>query len=68
LGKDAAPSYLVGAGSLPTPTRQCYPTAALAGLGTRWLLDYTVHEQLARAAQAQLFDDWQIDTVPLSLS
>jgi hypothetical protein len=27
-----------------------------------------VHEQLARAAQAQLFDDWQIDTVPLSLS
>ncbi|TLX62287.1 LysR family transcriptional regulator [Stutzerimonas nosocomialis] len=42
-----------------------YLAAGLAGLGILWLPDYMAREHLARDELAPLFEDWQLDPMPM---
>jgi len=42
-----------------------YLAAGLAGLGILWLPDYMAREHLARGELAPLFEDWQLDPMPM---
>ncbi len=42
-----------------------YLAAGLAGLGILWLPDYMAKEHLARGELMPLFEDWQLDPMPL---
>ncbi|MBA1271785.1 LysR family transcriptional regulator [Stutzerimonas azotifigens] len=42
-----------------------YLAAGLAGLGILWLPDYMAREQLARGELVPLFEDWQLDPMPM---
>jgi len=42
-----------------------YLAAGLAGLGVLWLPDYMAREHLARGELVRLFDDWQLDPMPM---
>ena len=45
-----------------------YLAAALAGLGIAWLPDYMAKDHLARGELVRLFDDWQLDAMPLYIA
>lgn len=42
-----------------------YIAAGLAGLGTLWLSDYMAQPHLARGKLVPLFQDWQLDSMPM---
>jgi DNA-binding transcriptional LysR family regulator len=42
-----------------------YLAAGLAGLGILWLPDYMSKEYVARGDLVPLFENWQLDTMPL---
>jgi len=42
-----------------------YLAAGLAGMGVLWLPDYMAGEHLARGELVALFEDWQLDSMPL---
>jgi DNA-binding transcriptional LysR family regulator len=45
-----------------------YLSAGVAGLGVLWLPMYMAREPLARGELVQLFDDWQLDPMPLYIA
>ena len=45
-----------------------YLAAGLAGLGALWLLDYMAGAALERGELVRLFDDWQIEPMPLTIA
>lgn len=45
-----------------------YLAAGIAGLGVLWLPTYMAREPLARGALVPLFDDWQIEPMPMYLA
>ncbi|MGM3387988.1 LysR family transcriptional regulator [Stutzerimonas stutzeri] len=45
-----------------------YLAAGLAGMGVFWLPDYMAEEPLARGELVQLFDDWQLDPMPMYIA
>jgi DNA-binding transcriptional LysR family regulator len=42
-----------------------YLAAGLAGMGVLWLPDYMAREHLARGELVALFEDWQLESMPL---
>lgn len=42
-----------------------YLAAGLAGMGVLWLPDYMAREHLARGELVVLFEDWQLESMPL---
>jgi DNA-binding transcriptional LysR family regulator len=42
-----------------------YIAAGLAGLGVLWLPDYMARPHLASGALVQIFEEWQLDSMPL---
>ena len=42
-----------------------YLAAGIAGLGVLWLPKYMAHEPLARGELVPLFEDWQLDPMPM---
>lgn len=45
-----------------------YLAAGVAGLGIIWLPRYMASEHLQRGELVPLFEDWQLDTMPLYLA
>jgi len=45
-----------------------YLAAGLAGLGVLWLPDYVARDYLARHQLVTLFDDWQLEPMPLFIA
>jgi DNA-binding transcriptional LysR family regulator len=45
-----------------------YLSAGLAGLGVLWLPDYMATAHVANGALIRLFDDWQVDAMPLYIA
>lgn len=45
-----------------------YLAAGLAGMGVFWLPDYMAAEHLANGELVRLFEDWQLDPMPLYLA
>ena len=45
-----------------------YLAAGLAGMGVLWLPDYMAREHAARGELTPLFEDWQLDPMPLYIA
>ncbi|WP_425563486.1 LysR substrate-binding domain-containing protein [Modicisalibacter zincidurans] len=53
---------------LSTDDGNSYLAAGLAGLGILWLPDYMARDHLASGELVALFEDWQLDPMPLYLA
>jgi DNA-binding transcriptional LysR family regulator len=45
-----------------------YLAAGLAGLGVLWLLDYMVQDHLAAGELVRVFEDWDVDPMPMYIA
>ena len=59
---------VIGRRILTVDDGNAYLAAGLAGLGSLWLPMYMARAPLARGELVRLFDDWQLDPMPLHLA
>ena len=68
LKRDGESVRIQGRHALAIDDGNAYLAAGLAGLGVLWLPDYMARAPVARGELAPLFQDWQIDPMPLYLA
>ncbi|KPB49694.1 LysR protein [Pseudomonas coronafaciens pv. oryzae] len=57
--------HIQGRYTLAVDDGNAYIAAGLAGMGILWLPDYMARPHLARGDLVRLFEDWQLDSMPM---
>jgi DNA-binding transcriptional LysR family regulator len=68
MRRDAETLHIHGRYVLAVDDGNAYLAAGLAGLGLLWLPDYMARQPLARGELLPLFEDWQLEPMPMYIA